>query len=118
MSKKRETNFNNVAVFALGRTVLLMSMWARNMMLNAYATKKRVEFFVLPSPVTLDSKNFPIKLTFNEFLKFLEYRENFRFVSKQINPSELAIIIDKTDVIFFSTKRISGMAPYITENKF
>ena len=80
MCKKGKANFNNVAMFSLGRAVLLVSMRTRNMMFNAYATEERVELLILPSPVTLNCENFLVKLPFNKFLKLLEDRKNFRFI--------------------------------------
>ena len=107
-----------MTVFLFSGAVLLMSMRTRNMMFNAYATEKRVECFILPSPVTLDCQNFSIKVSFNKFLKLLKHRENLKLILKQINPCKLAIIINETDIVFLSAKGISCMSPYITENKF
>ena len=66
-------------VFAFSRTALLISMRAGHIMSNPSATEVGVEFFILPSPVTLDCNDLPVKLSFNKFLKFLKNRENFRF---------------------------------------
>ena len=85
MSKKGKAYFNDMTVFAFGRAVLLVCMWTRNMMLNAYASKERVEFLVLSSPVTLDCNDFLVKLTLNKFLEFLEDREDFGFELKQVS---------------------------------
>ena len=106
-----------MTVFAFGRTVLLMSMRAGHIMSDSNATEEGVEFFILPSPVTLNRNNFPIKVALNKLLKFLEDGKDFRFILKQINPCELAVIINEANIIFFSTKRISSMTPYINEDQ-
>jgi len=54
-----------VTVLALGSPVLLMCMWARNKMGNAYLIKKGIEFLILASPISLHSKDFSIKHPFN-----------------------------------------------------
>ena len=105
-------------MFPLSGAVLLVSMRARHIMFNAYATEERFELFILPSLVTLDCQDFSVKVSFNKFLELLKYRENFRFVLDQINPTKLAIVINETDILFFPSKRISGMTPYITKDKF
>ena len=104
-----KTYFNDMTVFAFSRTVLLVCMWTRNMMINAYASKERIEFFILSSPVTLDCNDFLVKLTFNKFLEFLEDREDFGFELKQVYPCKFTIVINKANIIFLSSKRISGM---------
>jgi hypothetical protein len=44
--------------------------------------------------------------------------KNFRFVSKQINPSKFAEIIDKTHIISVSPNRRGCWTPYIGEHEF
>ena len=90
-----------MTVFAFSRTVLFMSMRAGHIMSDPNATKEGVEFFILPSLVTLDQNNFPIKVALNKLLKFLEDRKDFRFILKQINPCKLAVIINETNIVFF-----------------
>ena len=106
-----------MTVFALGNTVLLRCMWTRHTVGEARALKIAMKLVVFTTPVGLDGLDFIIQEAFDMSLKVIEDLLNIRLMFKQINPSELAIVIDKADVIFFSTKRISGMAPYITENK-
>ena len=71
---------------------------------NPNTTEKGVEFFILPSPVTLDCDDFLIKVSLNKFLKFLKDGKNFRFILEKINPSKVALIINETDIIFFLPK--------------
>jgi len=52
-------------VFSFSRSILLMSMWARNMMGNSNALEKRIQGLILSSPIGLDSENFLIELVFN-----------------------------------------------------
>jgi hypothetical protein len=40
MSKKRQAYFNNVAMFSLGSTILLMSLWTGNMVRDTLCLKK------------------------------------------------------------------------------
>ena len=83
-------------------------------MLDAHTSKEGIEFLILPSPVTLDCKNFSVKVTFNKLLKFLKNSKNFRFVFKKIYPSKLAIIIDKTDIIVCLPTEV-GAGPQTSE---
>jgi hypothetical protein len=60
-SKNRQANFYNMPMFALSRTILLVSMWARHKMRYAYRLKKGMEFLIFTSPVSLHSNDFLIK---------------------------------------------------------
>jgi hypothetical protein len=66
--------------------------------------KERIEFLVLASPVSLHSKNFLIKETLNMMLKITKFLKHIRFLLKEIYPSELAVIINKTHIVFKTTK--------------
>jgi hypothetical protein len=50
MSKKSKANLNNVAMFALSCTVLLMSMRAGKVMSDPLCLKQGVDFNVSPPP--------------------------------------------------------------------
>ena len=76
-----------------------------------------VEFFVLPTLVYLESKNFAIELPFNEILKVMKFLENFRLLFNEIDPDELAKIIYKTYIEFLSSYCFNSRTPNIKEDK-
>lgn len=80
--------------------------------------KEGVEFFILTTPVSLNSYNFAIKESLNQILKFMELIKNFRFILKKINPNKLAVIINETNIVLFATNRTRSIAPNIRKNKF
>jgi len=61
-----------MSVFVLGRAILLVGVWTRDLMSYFYVVKEGIESLILPSPVSLDGTNFVIKLAFNKLLKFCE----------------------------------------------
>jgi hypothetical protein len=61
MSKKCETNFNDVTMLAFRSTILLMSMRASNTMYDAKLLKERVEVAILAPPIRLNVENFVAK---------------------------------------------------------
>jgi len=118
MRKQRQADFYNMPVFAFCGAILLVSMRAWNMMCNSNALKKELSFWYSPPPVSLHSKNFAIKELFNKSLKFMKTLKNFALVAQQIDPSELAEIINKTHIISISSNSWESRAPNIGENKF
>jgi len=95
-----------------------MSMGTRYMMRNAYFCKEGTKLLVFTAPIRLHSKNFSVKLPFNKSLKFMKTLKNFALVAQQIDPSELAEIINKTHIISISSNSWESRAPNIGENKF
>jgi len=57
------------------------------------------------------------KLALNHVLEIMKASENLRLKLQQIDPSELAEIIDKTNIIRMSTHRSWCRFPYISEHK-
>jgi hypothetical protein len=47
----------------------------------------------------------------------MEALKNFRFVSKKVNPSKFAKIINKAHIVIVSSNRGWSRTPYIRENK-
>jgi hypothetical protein len=72
---------------------------------DAYTLKERVKFLILASPISLHSKNFLIKEALNMLLEIMEFLKHIRFPFQEIDPSELAIIVNKAHIIFKTTKR-------------
>jgi hypothetical protein len=99
--KKGKTNFNIVAMFAFGRPILLMSMIIRDMMGDTTFLKESMEFLIFtpPLPISLHSNYFPSKLALNILLKIKEHLINIITLFKQINPCELAKIINKAYIV-------------------
>jgi hypothetical protein len=84
MRKQSKPSLNDVSMFAFSSTILLMSMWTRYTMRNAKAIKERMEFFILPTPISLNMQDFAIKKTLNMFLKLSKDSKNFRLMLEQI----------------------------------
>jgi hypothetical protein len=116
MSQQRKAYINNMAVFSLSKSILLMCLWARNIVVYAY-TLKGVKPMIFTTSVGLHSNNFPIEETFYQVLKVMKALKNFRFVSKQINPSKLTVIINETNIIIVLPKRSWCRTPYIRKYK-
>ena len=83
------------------------------MVRDANVLKEKMKLLILTTPIGLDSKNFPIKQSFNKVLEFLKFLENFRLVLKQVDPSEFAKVINKTDIIFISSNGLTSRTSYI-----
>jgi hypothetical protein len=88
-------------------------MWARSMMGDASSLKESMKFLILTSPVSLHSNNFPIKLTLNVLLEIKKGLINIRTLFEQINPGELAKIIDKAYIVCMFSGRKRCRTPYI-----
>jgi hypothetical protein len=117
MCEKRKPYFDNMSMFTLGRTILLVSVWARHVMSDANTLKEGIQALILPTPISLHGNDFPIQQAFNKFLKVNEVLKNFRFVSKKVNPSKFAKIINKAHIVIVSSNRSWSRTPYIRENK-
>jgi hypothetical protein len=94
-----------MSVFTLSRAILLMRMRTRYKMGDTNFLEEGIEFLILASPVSLHSKNFLIKETLNMMLKIMKFLKHIRFLFQEIYPSELAVIINKTHIVFKTTKR-------------
>lgn len=106
-----------MTVLALGRTVLLVRIGTGNVVFNPNALKEGIEALVFPTPIRLHSFDFSICQAFNKFLEILKLSKNLRFMFKEIDPSELAKVIDETNIINFITNRIDSRTPYIGKHK-
>jgi hypothetical protein len=107
-----------MAMLSLSRAILLMGIWTRNRVRDPNLLEEGIEFLILTTPIRLYNKNFLVKETFNESLKFTELLKNLRFLFKQIYPNKLAEIINKTDIVFVTSNRFTRRIPHITKDKF
>jgi hypothetical protein len=82
MGKKDKNHLQNVAMFALGSTILLMSVGLGNSMRGADVVKEGIKLIIFPTPIGLDSEDLSIKLSFNQALKFKEIFKHLRFSTK------------------------------------
>jgi hypothetical protein len=82
MSKKCEASFNDVAVLALNRTVLLMCMWARNAMRNPKFAKEGVEVAIFTTPIRLNMNNFVAKESLDMKLELHKHIKHISFAFK------------------------------------
>jgi hypothetical protein len=89
------------------------------MMRNTNLAKEQRKLLGLPPPppppIGLGCKNFFVEQSFNKGLKFLELLKDFRFIFEQIDQSKLAKVINKTDIIFVSSYRITSWTPQTSE---
>jgi hypothetical protein len=83
------------------------------MMFYAYALEKGTEFLIFSSPVRLKGKDFLVKETFNMVLKIMKSSKNIRFLFKEIDPSKLAIIINKAYIILVVPNGSTSWTPHI-----
>ena len=88
-----------MAMFSFSGAILLVGMGARDMMSNANLLKENMQLFILATPISLHSNNFPIKLALNIFLKIKEHLIHIGTRFEKVNPSELAKIIDKAYIV-------------------
>jgi len=58
------------------------------------------------------------ELSFNKLLEILEALKNFGFVTQEINPRELTIIINKAHIVIIVANRGWCRTPNIRGNKF
>ena len=85
---------------------------------NANFNEERTKPLIFSSPVTLDSEDASIKLSFYHSLKILKFTQHFRLVLDKIDPSKLTKIINKTYIVAISPYRFNSWTPDIGENKF
>jgi hypothetical protein len=107
-----------MVMLSLNRAILLMGIWIRHMVRDPNFLEEGIEFLILTSPVRLNSKNFLVKKTFDQSLKFTKFLKKLRFVFKQIYLSKLAEIINETNIIFIASNRLTCRTPHITKDKF
>jgi hypothetical protein len=117
MGKKSDANLYNMSMFALGSSILLVGMWAGNIMVNTHTFKERIKRLIFPSPVGLYRFNLPFKLSLNKVLKVMKTLKDFGLVAYQINPSKFGEIINERNIILESTHGCWGGSPYIRKNK-
>jgi hypothetical protein len=65
VSKKGQTNFDDVSMLPFRRTILLMGMRTRDHMHDTNFGEKGIQFFIFSYPVTLNRDNFAIKESLN-----------------------------------------------------
>jgi hypothetical protein len=111
--KEGKAHLNDMAVFALGNTVLQMCVGVEHMVDNTNNLKERMKAFILIAPIFLHGYNLTTKLTLYTALEFFKKLKNFGFMMNKIKPSKVAISINETHVILFVVKRINGRTPHI-----
>jgi hypothetical protein len=99
MGEQGEAHFDYVVMLALCCSILLMRVWARDMMGDAYTLKEGCKFLVLPSLDGLNGKDFLVEETFQELLKLMKFMKHIRFTFQEINPSKFVEIINEQDII-------------------
>jgi hypothetical protein len=111
--KERQANFNNVSMFPLDNSILLMCMPVGNKMSYADFFKEGMRFLILSTPISLYRNNFSVKESFNKILEQMKSLKHIRFELEKINPSEFTIIINEVDIIFISSNETRCRTPNI-----
>jgi hypothetical protein len=111
--KERQADFNNVSMFPLNNSILLMCMRAGNKMSYADFFKEGMSILILSTPISLYRNNFSIKESFNKILELMKSLKHIRFELEKINPSEFTIIINEADIIFISSNGTGCRTPNI-----
>ena len=117
MSKKRQANFYNMTMFAFSRSILLMSVWARNVMTYTNFMKEGIKFLIFTTPVGLHCYNFGIKAALNQLLEVEKDLIDIGAILKKVNPCKFTEIINKTYIILIMAYGHRSRAPIIRENK-
>jgi hypothetical protein len=89
-------------MFPFCRPFLPVSKWARNVMRYPNTLEEGVKLMILSSPICLDGLDLSIKQSFNKILEITKALENFGLMLDQVDPCELAKIINKGYIIFES----------------
>ena len=116
--KERQADFNNVSMFPLVSSILLMCMWAGNKMSYADFFKEGMKFLILSTSISLHRNNFLVKESFDKILELMKSLKHIRFELEKINPSEFTIIINEADIIFISSNGTGCRAPNIRKKEF
>jgi hypothetical protein len=113
MREEGRIHLHDVAVFTFGSPILLVGVWTRHEMGEAIGTKIGVKTFIFTTPIGLNNNDLFVKQPFHKLLKVKEIFRHLRFMVKQINSREFAIIINETHIIFLIPKGIYGRSPHI-----
>jgi hypothetical protein len=72
---------------------------------NAHALKIAMDFVIFTTPIGLNYLDLRTQKALNIGLEGIKHILNIRLVFKKINPIEMCVIIDKTDIIFETRKQ-------------
>jgi len=79
-----------------------MSVGTRHMMRYTNALEEGIEFFIFPSPITLNRENFSTEFSFYKTLEIMKNLKDLGLMFEQIYPGVLAIIIYEANIISMS----------------
>jgi hypothetical protein len=85
-------------VYAFDRSILLIGVRIRDLMMDSLRGKKVVQFGNFTTTIHLDGFDFVIKLEFFISLELREYREYTIFASNMIKPSKFTKMINKNNI--------------------
>jgi hypothetical protein len=68
-----------------------------------------------PPPISLDSTNFSVELTFNKMLEIIATLKNLILISQQIYPNKFTKVVNKAHIIRVPTYRCRSRPPHIRE---
>jgi hypothetical protein len=74
-----------------------------NVMGDSHAGKEGTKSLIFPTPISLYSTDFSIKLSLNKHLKITKTLKNFRLSTQQIDPCEFTMVINETHIVIIST---------------
>ena len=113
MRKKIQTGFDKMPMFTFNNTILLGRMRAGHTVDNAYALKVSMEFVIFTTPIGLNCLNLSTRKALNISLESIEHILNIRLVFNEIDPTKTCVIIDKTDIIFETSRGGNRRTPNI-----
>jgi hypothetical protein len=86
MGKQGKTGFDDMMVFCLCNTILLMGVRTGNTMVNSYRPEIGIEMLIFPSPITLNSQDLGTKKMLNMSLKLKKYTIDITFIFDHVDP--------------------------------
>jgi hypothetical protein len=104
-------------MFPFGGTILLMGVWAGDVVNDATVQEIFVKTTIFPTPIRLNTFNFCVKEKFSMFLETKKSVFNLGFSMKKVGPSEFCEIVNETNIIFESTNRRNCRTPNIGINE-
>jgi hypothetical protein len=104
-------------VLVLCESILLVHVWAWDMMKDTHMLEEGGEFLILTFPIRLNSVNLCIKEALNHLLKFMEFVKNIRLVFKEIKPCEFTVVINERHIVLKFSNGKRGNTPYIKKHK-
>lgn len=86
-------------VFFLNESILLMCIWARNLMMDVMLMEKIGKASVFTLTINLYGFNFSVKVVLNQGLQMQENIVQFPFGFEKIKPDKFARVINEAYIV-------------------